>query len=92
MANKVTPELVEKMVSLYQEIGTYSGVAVALGVSPSTVSRYLKRKDGIKTYNDYSGAEPIEFPEKESVRTFSILSDTEEYSYKKFVKEYWYVF
>jgi predicted transcriptional regulator len=42
MATKVTKELIDKMVELYNKIGTYSGVAKELGVSASTCSKYIK--------------------------------------------------
>lgn len=39
---KKTPEEIKAMVDLYTEIGVYSTVAKRLGVSASTVSKYVK--------------------------------------------------
>ena len=43
MANKVTPEMIERINELYLTIKTYSGVSRALGGSPSptTVKKYI---------------------------------------------------
>lgn len=42
MATKVTNELVEQMVELYNKLGTYAAVAREIGVSASTCSKYIK--------------------------------------------------
>lgn len=42
MATKVTNELIEKMVELYNQLGTYAAVAREIGVSASTCSKYIK--------------------------------------------------
>ena len=42
MAVKVTNELVEQMVELYNKLGTYAAVAREIGVSASTCSKYIK--------------------------------------------------
>ena len=42
MAKKITNEIIEQMFELYEELGTYSAVAKKLGVSASTVSKYIK--------------------------------------------------
>ena len=39
MAKKITQEIINQMLSLYEELGTYSAVAKKLGVSASTVSK-----------------------------------------------------
>ena len=42
MAVKVTNELIEQMVELYNKLGTYAAVAREIGVSASTCSKYIK--------------------------------------------------
>lgn len=42
MATKITKELVEQMVELYNKLGTYAAVAREIGVSASTCSKYIK--------------------------------------------------
>jgi transposase-like protein len=42
MARKVTNELVEQMIELYNKLGTYAAVAREIGVSASTCSKYIK--------------------------------------------------
>ena len=42
MAKRITQEQIAKMAELYEELGTYSAVAKKLGVSASSVSKYLK--------------------------------------------------
>lgn len=42
MATKVTKELIDKMVELYNKLGTYAAVAREIGVSASTCSKYIK--------------------------------------------------
>jgi transposase-like protein len=42
MGIKVTNELIEKMVELYNQLGTYAAVAREIGVSASTCSKYIK--------------------------------------------------
>ena len=41
MAKKITQEIINQMLDLYEELGTYSAVAKKLGVSASTVSKYI---------------------------------------------------
>ena len=38
---KLTQEKIDEIVRLYEEIGTYSGVAKAVGCSPATVKKYV---------------------------------------------------
>lgn len=38
---KVTPEMIIQMNELYLDVKTYAGVARVVGVSPSTVKRYI---------------------------------------------------
>lgn len=42
MAIKVNNELIEKMVELYNKLGTYAAVAREIGISASTCSKYIK--------------------------------------------------
>ncbi len=42
MGIKVTNELIEQMVELYNKLGTYAAVAREIGVSSSTCSKYIK--------------------------------------------------
>lgn len=42
MATKVTDELIEQMLELYNKLGTYAAVAREIGVSSSTCSKYIK--------------------------------------------------
>lgn len=41
MASKITPDDIKKINMLYLSIGTYSGVARELGISPGTVKKYI---------------------------------------------------
>lgn len=42
MATKITNELIEQMLKLYNKLGTYAAVAREIGVSASTCSKYIK--------------------------------------------------
>lgn len=41
MATKVTPEMIEEINELYLELGVKAQVARKIGISPSTVSKYI---------------------------------------------------
>ena len=85
---QVTPEMVEQMKDLYSQYHTYKAVAQQLGISASTVSRYLKAEYSVKQYATYSGPVPCDFPaDKTAVLTFSILSQQEKDSLNKFLEE-----
>jgi transposase-like protein len=89
MAKKITSEIIQQMLELYEELGTYSAVAKKLGVSATTVSKYIKEQNSFKTYSTYSGPTPEENPpEKELIVGFSFLSQAELNSYNDFLKEY----
>lgn len=93
MAKKVNQEMIAQMIELYEKLGTYSAVAKEIGVSASTVSKYIKEQNSSKTYNSYTGPEPsIDPPEKNIIINFSSLSQQEQDSYRSFLKEYGYVF
>lgn len=85
---KVTPEIIEQMKELYSQYHTYKGVAQQLGISASTVSKYLKAEYSIKQYTVYSGPMPCDFPtDKTAILTFSTLSQQEKDSLNKFLEE-----
>ena len=89
MAKKITPEIIQQMLELYSDLGTYSAVARQLNVSASTVSKYIKEHNSFKTYSTYEGPQPSENPpEKDLIIGFSFLSTAEINSYKDFLKEY----
>ena len=94
MANRITPEQIQEMVRLYAEIGTYSGVAKQMGVSASTVSRYVKEQKSIKTYEaptaegDIPQPKPISEISRDSIITFSTLTPEEKESYAAWIKEF----
>lgn len=92
MAKKITPEIIEQMLILYEELGTYSAVAKKLNVSASTVSKHIKEQKSFKTYSTYDGPLPLENPpDKEKILGFGFLSHAEKESYNDFLKEYGYV-
>ena len=89
MAKKITFEIIQQISKLYEELGTYSAVAKKLGISATTVSKYIKEQSSFKTYSTYSGPAPEENPpEKELIVGFSFLSQAELDSYNDFLKEY----
>ena len=53
MAKRITQEQIAKMAELYEELETYSAVAKKLGVSASSVSKYLKELNSFKSFNTY---------------------------------------
>ena len=94
MATKVTPEMVQQMITLYKEIGTYSGVAKKIGVSAATVSRYIKEQLSIKTYDAAALQSNIPQPKdisqisRKSIITFSTLTKEEKESYEAWIREF----
>ena len=89
MAKKITSEIIQQMLGLYEELGTYSAVAKKLGVSATTVSKYIKEQNSFKIYSTYSGPSPMENPpQKELIVGFSFLSHAELDSYNDFLKEF----
>ena len=89
MAKKVNQEMITQMIELYEKLGTYSAVAKEIGVSASTVSKYIKEQNSSKTYNSYTGPEPsIDPPEKNIILGFGFLSTSEKQSYNEWIKEF----
>ena len=88
MAQKITPEQIQAMVQLYSELGTYTAVAKKLGISSSTVSKYLKQVASIRTYSDAPAAKPIEEITAESILSYSCLTDEEKASYQEWMEEF----
>lgn len=88
MANRITPEQKQKMLELYNELGTYSAVAKEMGISTSTATKYIKESKAIKTYNDVFTAKPIEEINFSDLKTFSLLTKEEKNSYMEWLKEF----
>lgn len=84
---KIDSNMIDQMVALYEKFKTYSAVSKELGISASTVSKYIKQRESIKTFNSYIGPEPIEYPEKDKILGFSSLSKIEQDSLTAFIKE-----
>ena len=92
MAQKITKDQIEQMLTLYEQIGTYSGVAKQMGISATTVSRYVKEAKSIVEelveLPHESAAKPIEEIPFESLLTFSTLTKEEQASYNAWLKEF----
>lgn len=93
MAKKITQEQIDQMLTLYSQIGTYSGVAKELGITASTVSKYIKAAQETVCENptiDFPIIEPlpIEQISFESVINFSFLTEEEKNSYNAWLKEF----
>ena len=70
MARKITDAIIQEMKRLYEKNGCYSMTAKLLGVSPATVSKYLKKTAEKKETTDvYNGPQP-QLPEKEKILAF----------------------
>ena len=85
---KITQEQIDEMIKLYNEIGTYSGVAKEMGIAASTVSKYIKLNKSQPTYNEDIKMMPIESIPIYHICSFSTLTPEEEASFKKFLKEF----
>lgn len=88
MAKKITTEQIEEIIRLYNELGTYSAVSKKLGISATTVSRYIKEHKSIKTYKSAVEPIPIENIDFQNLTTFSYLTEEEQISYTKWLKEF----
>lgn len=94
MAGKrITQEQINEMISLYAELKTYSAVARKMGVTATTVSRYIKENSSIKTY-DKAADDTLQQPkdisqiDRDSILTFSFLTQEEKTSYENWLKEF----
>ena len=88
MAKKITQEQVQQMIELYSQLKTYSAVAKQMNVSPSTVSRYIKEANNIQTYTERIEPSPNQNISRESVFSFSFLTQEEKESYNTWIKEF----
>lgn len=88
MAAKITQEQIHQMIELYDELGTYSGVAKKMGISAATVSRYVKQQQTIHTYTSSREPSPIENISFSDVLTFSNLTPEELQSFDNWLKEF----
>ena len=52
MAKKIDNAIIEQIQELYAKLGTYSAVAKELGISASTVSKYLKKQSSSAAFNE----------------------------------------
>lgn len=94
MATKVTPEIIEQINELYLELGVKAQVARKLGLSPSTVSKYIipdygDRKQIVKSEMTQSISFPIEdfMGEYGTMGDLCALSDDEWEDLKSLQKE-----
>ena len=90
---KITPKMIQQMIELYETIGTYSGVAKAVGVSSSTAAKYIKEAQQVKTYDeddleDTALPKPIESIRRESLIAFCDFTDAEQASYDAWIGEF----
>lgn len=90
MANKISQSQIDEMLRLYEEIGTYSGVAKQMGISAGTVSKYIKEQKQTQKFNPYSSLtitpKPIKEIPFESIISFATLTNEEKDSYNKLRK------
>ena len=88
---KITNEQIVKMIELYEKLGTYAAVARELGVSATTVSRYIKQNQTIKTYSlDTNVPEPtpIEYIPRDQLLSFSTMTIEEVRSETEWRREF----
>ena len=91
MAQKITQTQINEMIELYNQLKTYSAVAKQMGISPSTVSRYIKASKLTTTPNIKNkniAAKPIDEISTTSIISFSILTDEEKKSMDEWLKEF----
>lgn len=88
MAKRITQDQIQTMIQLYSKLKTYSAVAKEMGISATTVSRYIKENDSTFVYSDAIAARHIEEISPESLTTFSNLSDEEQASFSAWLKEF----
>lgn len=88
MAKKITPEQITQMIELYSKLGTYAAVARTMGISSTTVSRYIKEAEAPKMdYDEYNGATPCELPNLLDLISYSTLTEEERESLEKWFGE-----
>ena len=88
MAKRITEEQKKEMVLLYTELGSYAAVARKLGIAATTVTKYIKEIQSIKTYDTCIKAKPVESISLNEILNFSILTEEEKQSYKNWLKEF----
>ena len=90
MANKISQSQIDEMLRLYEEIGTYSGVAKQMGIAATTVSKYIKEQKQTQKFNPYHSSaiipKPIEEIPFESIITFATMTEEEKNSYNELRK------
>lgn len=88
---RLTQETIDKIFPLYIELGTYSAVAAKLGISASTVSKYVKLQGNQvkpEEISSYSGPSPISTAQDLTVLPFFLRLTSEELEeYENFIKE-----
>ena len=89
MARKITDAQISQMRELYEELGTYAAVAKQLGVSPATVSKYIKQRNVVKTYTSCT-IQPIKIEDTDPqfIRNFTHQTIEEKDSYNKWLEEF----
>lgn len=87
MATKITETTIKQMQELYAKYGTYVAVAKELGVSASTVSKYLKQIKQQVIISTYEGPRPVANPNYPIMPNFLLLTPVEKVSYEKIVEE-----
>lgn len=88
MAKRITQDQIQQMLTLYSELGTYSAVAKQMGISSSTVSRYIKEASATKTYNESVAPKPIEEIPSLFITSYSELTPEEQASYNEWLGEF----
>ena len=90
MAKRITPEQIQEMIKLYNELNTYSAVAAKMGISASTVSRYIKENQSQQQiqFSNNIAAKPVEEIPFNSIITFATLTEAEKESMTNWLKEF----
>lgn len=93
IAKKLSSEQIQQIHTLYQQIGTYSGVAKQIGISATTVAKYVKASYTMPVINLQLptvriAAKPIEQISIDSILTFSVNTPEEKQSYQAWLKEF----
>ena len=90
MAQKITQTQIDEMIKLYEKLGTYSAVAKEIGVSASTVSKYIKAATitHASLSASYTEPKPITEIPFDMIVSFSTMTDAERDSYFNWLKEF----